>query len=58
MAGEGEAIGVKAHIEYKLEKYDAEGNLTETIIREDEATPEVAQEMKTLLDSLPDQAAE
>jgi len=58
MAGEGEAIGVKAHIEYKLEKYDAEGNLTETIIREEEATPEVAQEMKTLLDSLPDQAAE
>ena len=58
MAGEGEAVGVKAHIEYKLEKYDTEGNLTETIIREDEATPEVAQEMKTLLDSLPDQAAE
>jgi len=58
MGGEGEAIGVKAHIEYKLEKYNAKGELEETIIREEEATPEVAQEMKTLLDSLPNQAAE
>jgi hypothetical protein len=58
MSGEGEPIGVKAHIEYKLEKYNAKGELEETIIREDEAPPEVAQEMKQLLDSLPDQAAE
>ena len=58
MAGEGETVGVKAHIEYKLEKYNAKGELEETIIREDEATPEVAREMKTLLDSLPDKAAE
>ena len=58
MSGEGEALGFKAHIEFKVEKYDAAGNLTETIIREDEATPAVAQEMKQLLDSLPDKAAE
>jgi len=58
MGGEGEPIGVKAHIEYKVEKYNAKGELEETIIREDEASPEAAQEMKTLLDSLPDQAAE
>ena len=58
MAGEGEAVGVKAHIEYKLEKYDTEGNLTETIIREDEATPAEAEKLNELLNSLPDQAAE
>ena len=57
MAGEGETVGFKAHIEYKVEKYNAKGELVETIIREDEATPEAAQEMKQLLDSLPDKAA-
>lgn len=57
MSGEGETIGFKAHIEWKVEKYDAAGNLTETITREEETTPEAAGELKTLLDSLPDQAA-
>jgi hypothetical protein len=56
--GEGEGLGFRAHIEYKVEKYDKHGNLTETIVREDEATPEVAQDFKALLDSLPDKAAE
>ncbi|MCJ7677367.1 MAG: hypothetical protein MUO35_06570 [Anaerolineales bacterium] len=58
MSGEGEALGFKAHIEFKVEKYDAAGNLTETIIREDEATPAEAEKLNELLNSLPDQAAE
>jgi hypothetical protein len=58
MAGEGETVGMKAHIEYKLEKYNAKGELEETIIREDEATPAEAEKLNELLNSLPDQAAE
>jgi hypothetical protein len=57
MAEEKVNAPVRARVDWKLEKFDADGNLVETITGTDEAPPEVAQEVKAQLDSLPDQAA-
>lgn len=58
MAEEKVSEGVRARVEWKLEKFDKDGNLVETLGGVDEATPEVALEAKALLDVLPDEAVE
>jgi hypothetical protein len=58
MPEQNDTAGVGVRIDWKLEKYDKDGNLVETLEGTDEATPEEAQQAKALLEAPPDKAVE